>query len=61
MRFYPSGVIAGFDIPTLLSVTQALGYDAQALLCLLDYAEAGLREAIKKHDSNTKYFNQDSG
>lgn len=44
-------------MPTILSVTAALGYDQQAVLLLIEYAEAGLREAVKKHaDSNTEHF-----
>lgn len=49
LRLYPNGGIAGFDVPTVLSVTEALGYDLQALLLLIDHAEAGLREAVKKN------------
>jgi hypothetical protein len=63
LKYYPSGAIAGFEIPTIMSMTQALGYDNQALLRLLDFAEAGLREAVKKHgdSSNTEHINSDSG
>jgi hypothetical protein len=61
-KLYPSGKIAGFDIPTILSVTDVLGYDRQALLRLLGYAEAGLHEAIRDHgNSNAEHFDQDSG
>ena len=61
-KLYPSGKIAGFDIPTILSVTHVLGYEPRALLLLLDYAEAGLREAIRNHgNSNSEHFDQDSG
>ena len=49
LRLHPNGNIAGFDIPTILSITEALGYDLQAMLLLLDNAEAGLREAVKKN------------
>jgi hypothetical protein len=49
LRFYPNGDIAGFDIPTTLSVAQALGYNSRALMLLLDAAEAGLKEAIHAH------------
>jgi hypothetical protein len=62
LKYYPSGAIAGFEIPTIMSMTQALGYDSQALLLLLEYAESGLREAVKNNgDSNTEHFNPDSG
>lgn len=61
-KLHPSGKIVGFDIPTILSVTEALGYDQQVVLRLLDYAEAGLHEAIRDHgNSNAEHFNQDSG
>lgn len=62
LKLYPNGHIAGFDIPTVLSVCEALGYDLQALLLLIEYAEAGLREAVKKHgDSSSEHFRQDRG
>lgn len=49
IRLHPNGDIAGFDVPTIFSITEALGYDLQAMLLLLDHAEAGLREAVKKN------------
>ena len=63
LKYYPSGAIAGFDVPTIMSMTQALGYDTQALCRLLDFAEAGLREAVKNNgdSSNTEHFYSDSG
>lgn len=62
LKFYPSGSIAGFDVPTVLCVTQAFGYDLQAMLLLIEYAEAGLREAVKKHvDSNTEHLHPVDG
>ncbi len=58
----PGGDVSGFDIPTILGVTDALGYDRQAMMRLLEYAEAGLHEAIRDHgNSNTKHFDSDSG
>lgn len=58
----PGGKIAGFDIATLLSVTEALGYDRQAVLRLLDHAEAGLFEAIRDHGQrNPEHFDPDRG
>lgn len=62
LKLFPNGHISGFDIPTILSVTEALGYDLQAMLLLIEHAEAGLREAIKKHGdhSNSEHFRQDS-
>ncbi len=43
-------------------MTHALGYDSQAVLRLLEHAEQGLREAVKKHgDSNTEDIDSDSG
>lgn len=57
LRFYPNGSVAGFDISAVLSVTQALGYDLQAVLCLLDSAESGLSEAVRKHgDGNSEHI-----
>lgn len=62
LKFYPSGSIAGFDMPTILCVTQALGYDLQATLLLIEHAEAGLREAVKKHaDSNAEHLHPADG
>lgn len=62
MKRTPGGKIAGFDIPTLLSVTEALGYDRQAVLRLLDHAEAGLFEAIRDHgERNPEHFDPDRG
>jgi hypothetical protein len=62
LKYYPSGAIAGFDIPTIVSMTHALGYDSQAVLRLLEHAEQGLREAVKKHgDSNTEHIDSDRG
>lgn len=62
LKYYPSGAIAGFDIPTIVSMTHALGYDSQAVLRLLEHAEQGLREAVKKHgDSNTEHIDSHSG
>ena len=49
LRFYPNGEIAGFDIPTALSVSEALGFSSQALMLLFLDAEVGLKEAIQKH------------
>jgi hypothetical protein len=62
LKFYPSGSIAGFDVPTIISVAQALGYDLQATLLLIEHAEDGLREAVKKHaDSNTEHLHPADG
>ena len=62
LKYYPSGAIAGFDVPTTLSIAEALGYDSQALLLLLEYAESGLREAVKNNgDSNTEHIHTHSG
>jgi hypothetical protein len=49
--------VAGFDVSAVLSVTQALGYDLQAVLCMLDSAESGLCEAVRKHgDGNSEHI-----
>lgn len=62
LNYYPNGRIAGFDIQTILSVSQVLDYDVRAQLLLLYYAEKGLGEALKEHgNSNAEHFNQDSG
>jgi hypothetical protein len=62
LNYYPNGRIAGFNIQTILTVSQALGYDVSAQLQLLYYAEKGLGEAIKEYgNSNAEHFNQDSG
>lgn len=60
LKLFPSGNIAGFDLPVALSITSALGYNEKAVLFLMEYAESGLREAIKKNDSNSKYLDQNS-
>lgn len=52
LRFFPNGEIAGFDIPTALSVSEALGYSSRALMLLFIDAEAGLKEAIQAHGDN---------
>ena len=57
LRRHPNGKAAGFDIPTILSMTEALGYDRQVLMLLLVHAELGLREAIDKHgNGNTEHL-----
>ncbi len=57
LRYHPGGKLAGFDIPTILGVTDALGYDNRAVLTLLEHAESGLREAVAKHgSSNSERF-----
>jgi hypothetical protein len=62
LKYHPNGNVAGFDIPTILSITHALGYDSHAFVFLLEFAEEGLREAVKKHgNSNTEHFNPDTG
>lgn len=62
LNYYPNGTIAGFNIPSVLSVSQVLGYDAQAQLLLLNYADQGLSEALKDHgNSNTEHFHPGSG
>lgn len=53
LRFHPNGRIAGFDIPTILGVTHALGYDSRSVLTLIEHAESGLREAVTKHGSSS--------
>jgi len=61
VRYFPNGKVAGFCIPTILSICNALGYDSRAVLHLLEYAEAGLQEAINKHgNSNSEHINTDS-
>ena len=50
---------AGFDLPSILSAAQVLGYDAQAALLLTQYADIGLREAIKKHVSQSDSHSPD--
>ena len=62
LKYHPSGLVAGLEYPTIMSIAEALGYNRQALLFLLEFAEAGLREAVKKHgNSNTEHFSPDSG
>lgn len=53
MRYLPNGKVAGFDIPTLLGVTHALGYDSRSLLTLIEHAETGLREAVTNYGSSS--------
>jgi hypothetical protein len=61
-RYTPSGAIAGFDLPTILSITEALGHDTHAMLRLLDYAQTGLREAMNNHgNSDTEHIHPHSG
>jgi len=52
LRFYPNGDIAGFDIPTALGVTQALGYRERTVMLLLESADSGLKEAVQKHGNH---------
>jgi hypothetical protein len=62
LKYHPTGLIAGLEYPTIMSIAEALGYDRQALLFLLEYAEAGLREAVKNHGgSNQEHFNPHRG
>jgi hypothetical protein len=62
LKYYPSGAIAGFNVSIILSIAEALGYDSQALLLLLEYAESGLGEAVKNHgDSNTEHIHTHRG
>lgn len=49
LRYYPNGKIAGFDLLTILSLSDALGYDTKALLWLIGYAETGLHQAVTDH------------
>jgi hypothetical protein len=49
LRLHPSGQILGFDLSALVSIAEALGYDAQALLLLFHYAERGILQAVKHH------------
>ena len=53
LRYHPNGKVAGFDIPTLLGVTNTLGYDSRSVLTLIEHAEFGLREAVNKHGSSS--------
>lgn len=60
-RYTPSGAIAGFDFPTIVSITEALGQNAHTMLRLFDYAQTGLREAIRKNgNSNTEHIHSHS-
>ena len=62
LKFTSSGAVAGFDYPTILSITEALGHDTHAMLRLFDYAQTGLREAVKNNgNSNTEHINPHSG
>ena len=57
LRYHPNGKLSGFDIPTIIGVTNALGYDSRSVLTLLEHAESGLREAVAKHgSSNSERF-----
>ncbi len=49
LRLNAAGRILGFDLPSLVTISTALGYDTQALLLLFHYAESGLKEAEKAH------------
>ncbi len=54
----------GFDITALKSISEALGYDARALLLIFHYAEQGLQQAIKHHGNNGQHaecLDPDSG
>lgn len=48
LKHYPSGAVAGFDLSIILNLSDALGYNKKAILELIAYAEAGLRDALKK-------------
>lgn len=50
LRVSPAGRILGFDLPALVTIGAALGYDTQALLLLFHHAESGLKQAVKQHD-----------
>jgi hypothetical protein len=60
-KFLPNGKLSGFCLSTILSICSTVGYDSRAVLHLLEYAEAGLQEAINKHgNSNSEHINTDS-
>ena len=40
------GGVVGLDMPALLEISDALGYDRNVMIVLLPYAEAGLMEAL---------------
>lgn len=55
LRLNPAGHILGFDLPALVAIGTALGYDTQALLLLFHHAESGIQQAVKQHgDSDHK-------
>ena len=40
------GGVVGLDLPALLEISDALGYDRQAMAVLLPFVESGLLEAL---------------
>lgn len=53
LRISPAGRVVGFDLPALLTICTALGYDAQALMLLFHFAESGLKQAVRNHGDSS--------